>query len=181
MSNTTIISPLKKFDDHPANLFEALQLFDSLPVVNINEMTGRWKGSTFKTGHPMDGMLERFGWYGKEFSDSENVHPLLFLDTKNNVFPFLPALIPFDLALRCLPLFNNNLVGKFFRFISWLGKTKKPGARLRMTEYRGVLSTTMIYDNLAINDVFRRVDENTLLGAMDMRRENPFFFILRKQ
>ena len=39
----------------------------------------------------------------------------------------------------------------------------------------------MIYDNLAINDIFRRVDENTLIGAMDMRRENPFFFILRKQ
>ena len=181
MSNTSLISPLKKFENHPANLFEALQLFDSLPPVDIKDMTGRWIGTSFPTGHPMDVMLERFGWYGKEFIDAENVQPLLLVDSRNNIFPFSPALIPFDFALRHLALFNNVVVGKIFRFVSWIGRTKKPAARLRMTEFRGVLSATMIYDNLAINDIFRQVDENTLLGAMDMRRENPFFFVLKRQ
>jgi hypothetical protein len=178
--NTTILSPLRKFENNPANLHEALQLFDSLPAVTIAKMSGRWKGSAFETGHPMDGMLERFGWYGKDFFDSENVHPLLFTDSHNQIFPFSPGIIPFDFVLHHLPLFNNNLIGKIFRFINRLGRTKKPGARLRMTEYRGVVSATMIYDKHAINDIFRQVDDNTFLGAMDTRRNNPFFFILSR-
>jgi hypothetical protein len=38
-----------------------------------------------------------------------------------------------------------------------------------MTEYRGVVSATMIYDALPINDVFRKVEDGTVLGAMDFR------------
>jgi hypothetical protein len=39
----------------------------------------------------------------------------------------------------------------------------------------------MIYDHLPIIDIFRRVDEDTLLGVMDMRGlADPYFFILRR-
>ena len=38
-----------------------------------------------------------------------------------------------------------------------------------MTEYRGVVSATMIYDSLPIIDIFRKVDDDTVLGAMDLR------------
>ena len=37
-------------------------------------------------------------------------------------------------------------------------ETGKFKARLRMTEYRGQLSATMIYDDWPTNDVFRKVD-----------------------
>ena len=43
-------------------------------------MLGRWRGSGLPTGSPLDGLLEAYGWYGKEFLDAETVHPLLFGD-----------------------------------------------------------------------------------------------------
>ena len=37
------------------------------------------------------------------------------------------------------------------------------------------------YDALPINDVFRKVDDDTLVGAMDLRGlEMPFMFVLRR-
>ena len=60
-------------------------------------------------------------------------------------------------------------------------RTTKPKARLRRMEYRGVVSATMIYDALPILDIFREVDQATLLGLMDLRgMPQPFFFILRR-
>ncbi|CAJ1586868.1 DUF4334 domain-containing protein [[Mycobacterium] wendilense] len=53
--------------------------------------------------------------------------------------------------------------------------------RLRMVEYRGVLSATMIYDALPINDHFRLIDDDTVLGVMDMRGlDRPLMFVLRR-
>jgi hypothetical protein len=50
-----------------------------------------------------------------------------------------------------------------------------------MTEYRGVVTATMIYDSLPINDMFRAVDINKRLGVMDLRgMAQPFFFVLHR-
>ena len=39
----------------------------------------------------------------------------------------------------------------------------------------------MIYDQLPINDVFRRLGDETVLGAMDFRgSRRPYFFVLRR-
>jgi hypothetical protein len=44
-----------------------------------------------------------------------------------------------------------------------------------------VLTATMCYDALPINDVFRKVDDDTLVGAMDLRGlEMSFMFVLRR-
>ena len=60
-------------------------------------------------------------------------------------------------------------------------KTNESKARIRMMEYRGKVSATMIYDYLPINDIFRRVDDNTLLGLMDYKPiAQPFFFVLNR-
>ena len=60
--------------------------------------------------------------------------------------------------------------------------TSKSRARLRMTEYRGKVSATMIYDQLPINDVFRKLDDNTVIGVLDHKHEKePFFFKLRRE
>ena len=85
----------------------ALAFFDSLAPVETPTLIGSWRGRGVETGHPIDGLLELFGWHGKRFSGPEGAYPL---------------------------------------------------ARLRMTEYRGVVSATMIYDSLPLNDVFRKVD-----------------------
>ena len=50
-----------------------------------------------------------------------------------------------------------------------------------MIEYREKVSTTMIYDNLPINDIFRKIDDNTVLGLMDFKgMPQPFFFVLNR-
>lgn len=53
-------------------------------------------------------------------------------------------------------------------------------ARLRKLEYRGVVSTAMIYDILPVIDTFRYVDENTLAGVMDAKGQKPYYFFLER-
>ena len=51
-----------------------------------------------------------------------------------------------------------------------------------MTTYRGKSSATMIYDQLPINDVFRKIDQDAVFGVMDFKgMKSPFFFILRRE
>ena len=47
--------------------------------------------------------------------------------------------------------------------------------------YRGVDTATMIYDQLPINDVFRKLDDHSVIGAMDLRgSKKPYFFVLTR-
>lgn len=50
-----------------------------------------------------------------------------------------------------------------------------------MMEYRGVVSAAMSYDALPIDDHFRAVDDDTLIGAMDMRGLATYMFVLRRE
>jgi len=55
-------------------------------------------------------------------------------------------------------------------------------ARLRRIEYRGVVSTAMIYDRLPIIDHFRAIDDDTLMGLMETRgRRGAAFYLMRKK
>ena len=68
-----------------------------------------------------------------------------------------------------------------FTLMNLMLKTEKSQARIRMMEYREKVSTTMIYDNLPINDIFRKIDDNTVLGLMDFKgMPQPFFFVLKR-
>ena len=53
----------------------AFELYDRLDPIDAASMISRWRGDGVTTGHALDGVLERFGWYGKEFVDADNVHP----------------------------------------------------------------------------------------------------------
>jgi hypothetical protein len=159
---------------------QALQLFDSLEPVNLAFMFGRWQGSGLHTAHPMDGLLEASNWYGKEFIDPETVHPLLFLDSQGQIIKVAPNSTAMNWVSK-LPILKNEALKPVLILINSLLKTEKSQARLRMMEYRGKVSATMIYDYLPINDAFRRVDENTVLGVMDFKTlPQPFFFILKR-
>ncbi|KAK7957331.1 uncharacterized protein PG986_006553 [Apiospora aurea] len=61
-------------------------------------------------------------------------------------------------------------------------ETQEPGARLRPVAYRGVVTASMIYNQLPIIDHFRPVDDDTLLGVMDNPQAPgpPYFFVLRR-
>jgi hypothetical protein len=158
---------------------QACALFDDLPVVVAEEITGRWRGSELPTGHPFDGLLTASGWYGKQFDDPETVHPLLFSGS-GEVFAVDPRKMPLGLAGR-VPLSVVVVGGKLINVLEPVLRTTQPRARLRNLEYRGKTSAAMIYDHVPVIDVFRRVDEHTLLGVMDQRGvDQPYFFMLQR-
>ncbi|MEL7418575.1 MAG: DUF4334 domain-containing protein [Cyanobacteria bacterium J06555_3] len=159
---------------------EALRIFDELDPVDLGFMLGRWRGSGFPTNHQMDGLLEAISWYGKEFISPEAVHPLLFSDG-NSIFKVdpNPTITNFGLGIS-IP--KSESMKPIYGAMSKLLKTEDSKARLRMMEYRGKVSATMIYDYLPINDVFRKVDDNTVLGLMDFKgMPQPFFFVLDRE
>ncbi|MCQ1986998.1 DUF4334 domain-containing protein [Arthrobacter sp. zg-Y844] len=160
----------------------ALEFFDALPPLQVPELYGSWRGTEIPTGHRLDGLLEPLGWHGKRFDGDEEVFPLVFAGAGGGVFNVNPALVPLSAVLRFGPLLRKPELLAQIRPALRLARTRRPGARLRMTEYRGVSSATMIYDALPVLDVFRRVDAETVLGAMDLRGPGaPFFFALHRE
>ncbi|PSN71788.1 hypothetical protein BS50DRAFT_569405 [Corynespora cassiicola Philippines] len=149
----------------------ALAIFDSLPTVKLEELHGKYEGSSFPTGHLQDGFLEASGWYGKTFDEINQVHPLVFRDG-NDLF----AVNPIATLTQLEP-------GKNAKDSRDKLETKEHAARLRMVEYRGVSTASMIYNQAPIIDHFRKVDDQTLLGAMDniQMPGPPFFFVLRRR
>ena len=161
----------------------ALALFDSLEPATVDFMQGNWKGEGFYTGHGLDGLLEAFHWHGKRFEDTETVHPLVFRTLRGGRVYVNPRCMMGSPALmERLPLGGSPLLGRCFQLLLPLMRTSKPRARLRTMEYRGKAGAAMIYDQLPIQDLFRRIDEDTVLGLMDLRGlSRPFFFVLRRE
>ena len=160
----------------------ALAFYDTLAPARIEEMIGSWRGEGLRTGHPFDGLLERFRWYGKRFDSPDDVHPLVFRAGADRKVPINPAFVPLPLLVRYRSLLRAPLVPTLFAVIRPLLSTQKPKARLRLANYRGVVTATMCYDALPISDAFRKVDDDTLVGAMDARGlPMPFLFVLRRE
>ncbi len=157
----------------------ALAFFDDLPPMPITELVGAWAGAGLSTGHPLDGLLEAVGWRGKRFDGPEAVHPLVF-GRPGATFSVNPALAPLALRHPGLSRAAGGVAGPALS----LFRTSEPKARLRMMEFRGVVTATMIYDQFPINDVFRKVDDGAVLGLMDQRgakAPNYFFFTLTRE
>ncbi|MGY1753707.1 DUF4334 domain-containing protein [Blastococcus sp. SYSU D01042] len=160
---------------------EALAAFDALDAVAPEGMLGRWRGSGLPTGSPLDGLLEAYGWYGKQFLDAESVHPLLFA-TRSGPRPVDPAFVPMALLRDRPRLAHSRAARTAFRLARPLVTTSEPRARLRAVEHRGVVTAAMVYDALPVIDVFRAVSADVRLGLMDLRGlAGPFFFVLRRE
>ncbi len=159
----------------------ALAFYDTLDPVELDVMWGRWHGSGFATQHRMDGLLEAYGWYGKVFHSPDQVDPMLFKNRQDQMIRVNPERIPLWLLTSNFPAPKSALAGRLFSRLLPLLKTQKPKAHLRMTEFRGKVSATMIYNQLPIHDIFRKVDDNTLLGIMNLvGMTQPFFFVLKR-
>jgi Domain of unknown function (DUF4334)/GXWXG protein len=171
------------FTEHAdgADRDEVLAWFDALPAVRTDDMLGRWRGSGLPTGSRFDGLLEASGWYGKEFVDAETAHPLLFADRAGRPRPGNPSLVPIALVRDFPWTARPAVVRRLFPLVRPLLTTRRPRARLRALEHRGVTTAAMVYDTLPVIDVFRRVDDDVRLGLMDLRGlPEPFFFVLRR-
>lgn len=148
---------------------EALAVFDALEPTSPDFMIGAWEGSPFPTGHPLDGALEATGWRGKRFDSEDSVFPLIFDDEQGETFIVQPG-----------RFMGKPAQGKAFERRSEL-ETDAPGARLREVLHRGTVTTAMVYDDLPIIDMFKKVDGDTVLGVMDMRGlPLPYFFVLKR-
>ncbi|MCT8335331.1 DUF4334 domain-containing protein [Leptospira sp. 85282-16] len=159
---------------------DSFALFDALETVTIEDMMGMWHGSGFHTGHTMDGALETFNWYGKEFEDADNVHPLVFKSFGKTLFKVNPSIMPVRLA-TLVPSTNLWPLKYVFLLVRFLFQTYKSKARVRRIEFRGKVTAAMIYDNLPIHDVFKKVNQNTMFGCMDYKgMKQPFFFVLER-
>lgn len=160
-------------------LDDALAFFDSLPPVRAEELTGQWRGRELATGHPLDGLLESSGWYGKRFDSVDEVHPLLFRGRGGRLVSDGPRRVPFGL-LDKIPAGMVERGELVMALALPALVTKKPRARLRNVEHRGVVTAGMSYDHLPIIDLFRRIGDTTLLGCMDLRDSPPYFFVLAR-
>lgn len=162
-------------------LAEALELFDACEPVEPEAMLGQWEGSELPTGNMMDGLLEATGWYGKRFTSTEEVDPLLFRDWRGKLVRVNPALMPMGAPRQLFDLTTRDDVSRLVRPIVASLRTFGPAARIREVKFRGQVTGTMQYDALPINDHFRLVDPDTMIGAMDYRKNpDPFMFVLRR-
>lgn len=53
------------------------EVWAALATVRPDEILGDWKGGEFRTGHPLDGTLEKADWYGKSFAAVHDAKPLI--------------------------------------------------------------------------------------------------------
>jgi hypothetical protein len=158
---------------------DAIELFDSLEPVDVDFMIGDWKGEGFHTNHPMDGLLEAYHWHGKRFESPEDVHPLVFSTIRGGLASVNPVFMGPSLRV---PMPKSAMVGRIFQVLMPFLTTSRSKARLRMTTYRGKSSATMIYDQMPINDVFHKIDQDAVFGVMDLKgMKSLFFFILRRE
>jgi hypothetical protein len=161
----------------------ALARFDGLEGVSVDDMLGRWRGVSLPTGHPLDGLLEGLGWWGKSFESADRVHPLLFQAGSGAPVPLEPSLMPVGLALRMPVLANSAAMRRAFRAALPALRTARPAARLEQREFRGKASAAMVYRRLPITDHFRLIDDERVLGLMVLRRpaEPYFYFLLSRE
>ena len=172
--NSVITRILETRKASPEEVFEA---FDSLETISSEFLHGRWKGFEIETNHPLDGLLVASGWYGKIFINNEDVHPLVFFaKEKSELYSVEPSLVPLNTKLP-----KNERLGLMFAMARIILETKESRARLRNLEYRGRVSATMIYDGIPIMDTFVKIDDDRVLGVMDLKGQPlPFFFVLER-
>ena len=160
---------------------EALFRFDGLAGIEPDEVLGSWQGTGLATGHPFDGLLERLSWHGKLIESVDDVHALVFKDARGRMIRINPAPIPVGLGLR-LPRLAKSAAGRWgFAALRPCLRTRRPTARLRKIEFRGIPSAAIVYDRQPIIDHLRRIGDGRLLGLMDMRGAPPFFFLLVRE
>lgn len=165
----------------PTTTEEALAMFDAAEPVDVDFMIGTWRGAELPTDHPLDGLLEASGWWGKQFVDADTVHPLLFR-AGDARWAMNPGLVPFRLGLAvAIPAKVAPLMRWSVAVLRPVLQTRAARARLRATTYRGVVTAAMVYDQLPVIDFFRKISDDVVIGAMDLRGSPvPYFFALQR-
>jgi hypothetical protein len=115
----------------------ALAFYDGLEPVGLEEMIGSWRGEGLPTGNTLDGLLERFGWYGKRFDGPDAAHPLVFHAAAGRPVLLNPAFVAVAALIRLQRLLRVPFVPRLSSVVRPLLSTDNPKARLRLMAYRG--------------------------------------------
>jgi hypothetical protein len=76
---------------------------------------------------------------------------------------------------------RTRIARNWFTYLEKALRAVGPVARLKPLSFRGKISAAMIYDRQPIIDHFRRIDDDTVIGAMAVDGdERVFFFLLRR-
>ncbi|WP_372351051.1 DUF4334 domain-containing protein [Streptomyces sp. KL116D] len=70
----------------PVEAAELDEIWAALATVRPEEILGEWKGGEFDTGHPLNGMLAKAGWYGKTFHTLQDAKPLICRDAEGRLY-----------------------------------------------------------------------------------------------
>lgn len=62
------------------------ELWSALDTVDVQEILGTWRGVGLPTGHPLDGLMAKYRWYGKTFSSPSDVQPNICYDDGGNLY-----------------------------------------------------------------------------------------------
>ena len=160
---------------------ETLDWFRTLRPLDVEEMVGLWRGHTQPSGHPLDGVLESLGWFGKRFHDDLRADALLFQRSPGRLLAVEPAIFPIRLAIRLARFGRSRLARNLFDHIAPRFRARGPTETIRPLLEGDIFTAAMVYDRQSVTDFFRRLDEREVIGMMavdsDPRR---FFFRLTK-
>ncbi|MCM2457588.1 DUF4334 domain-containing protein [Rhizobium sp. CG4] len=153
-----------------------MERFQRLPPVDLQEMIGLWEGRGIPSGHPLDGVLENLGWFGKRFSAEMRADALLFRAGQKRLIPIDPAWVPLRFALRVHRLGRTQVSSHLFSYLLPWMRARGSVASLKSQPFQGVMSAAMIYDRQPIVDHFRKIDDGIIMGAMVVNGDDRVYF-----
>jgi len=153
-----------------------MERFQGLPPVEPYEMIGLWTGRGIPSGHPIDGVLENLGWFGKRFLAQMRADALLFRYGEKCLVAIDPAWIPLRLAFRFPKLGRTRAASNLASYLLRRIRAKGPVASLKAIPFHGVTSAAMAYDTQPIVDYFRKVDDDRVMGAMVIEGDDRVYF-----
>ncbi|GGZ21533.1 DUF4334 domain-containing protein [Streptomyces nitrosporeus] len=73
-------------EDGPVPSAELDEIWAVVATVRPEDILGEWKGGEFRTGHPLEGMLAKAGWYGKSFVTVHDAKPLICRNAEGELY-----------------------------------------------------------------------------------------------
>lgn len=135
------------------------------------------------SGGALDGALANVSWYGKQFDGVNAVHPLMVRDIHGRPFALNPAAVPMRMISHPIraPRWVPRVAPRAMTLLKPILRARDYGADLTATTFRGVDTAAMAYRDRPVLDVFRLLDEHTVLGLMDYPgMTEPCFFVLQR-
>ncbi|MBX4920550.1 DUF4334 domain-containing protein [Rhizobium bangladeshense] len=160
---------------------EVKEWFSSLAPVRPIEMIGLWRGAGIPSDHPLDGVLENLGWFGKRFHEDMRADALLFQWRSDRLVAIEPGIFPIRLAIKAAPFGRTRVARNWFSYLQKALRARGTTASLKLQTFESVSTAAMVYDRQPIADYFRRTGDDEVAGMMcvdgDARR---YFFTLRR-